>query len=122
MFQSIGKIEHPVKLSEDINGKLLWLMRNSLPYVELFGDILASRSFTYKALPGYLTFFNPMKIDKPDFADTAAFSFRDQTNMKLTRRDGKLWIKASQFEFSDESTAAVVAPGNNKVVIGAGWI
>lgn len=118
MFQSIGKIEHPVKLSEDINGKL-WLMRNSQPYVELFSDILASRSFTYKALPGYLTFFNPMKIDKPDFADTAAFSFRDQTNMKLTRRDGKLWIKASQFEFSDESSAAVVAPGNNKVVIGA---
>jgi len=117
MFQSIGKIKNPVKLFDDVNGKL-WLLRNSLPYVELFRDILALRSYTYKDLPGYLTFFNPMRVVDKKSADTAAFSFRDQFDMRFMSRDGKLWIKASQFEFSDESYAVVLTPGDNRVVIG----
>lgn len=118
IFQSIDEIKNPVKLSADIGGKL-WLLRNTSPFIQACDGLLMCRSYTFKNLPGYLTFFNVMEVENPEYSSITATSFRDQTDMKFFRKDGELRAKSAQFIFSEESCAGTLTVGKNKVTIGA---
>ena len=117
LFQSVKKIDKPQKLFSDINGKL-WLMRNLTPANQLYKENAMVISYTYRDLPGYLSFGNTLRIVSRDHATYAAPMFRDQSEFYLYEIDGTMWARSGIFLFSEAEKAKKIDWGKNSVMIG----
>lgn len=116
LYQKLGAIKKPIRLKENMNGKI-WLLRNASPY--MLGAITPDDSSTFKALPGYVELAGIKRIERNDFASSAATEFRDQTDLLLFSRNGITWVKAGIFLLSTPDGIPKVKSGETVVRIGA---
>ncbi len=120
-FQKLDTSPKPVSLKHDINGKV-WLLRNALPGIELHfkqGNPLLVVSNIYPELPGYVGFSGTIdRIESPDFAGMAATAIRDQDELTLFKKGGKLQAKWGYCLFSNADDIRKINSGVNKVRIG----
>jgi len=116
LYQKLGAIKKPIRLKENMKGKI-WLLRNASPY--MLGAITPDDSSTFKALPGYVELAGIKRIERSDFASSAATEFRDQTDLLLFSRNGKTWAKAGIFLLSTTDGIPNVKSGETVVRIGA---
>ena len=117
IFQSVPEQKAPKKLFADIRNKI-WLIRNLTPSIQLYRETAIMASDTYKELPGYLTFMNPLRVEDDHTATYAAPLFRDQFELEIFDSDGTLWIRSGMFLFSDADNTKVLKNGQNSVMIG----
>ena len=115
-FQLVEAIESPRKMSVEMDGTL-WLVRNASPFT-IFTDSLPVRSSAHQNLSGYVTFSGPKRVVDPDFAEMATTGFRDQSSLRLFRKDGKVRAKVMGSEFSGEDAANSLKEGTTLVAIG----
>lgn len=115
-FQLVEAMESPRKMSVEMDGTL-WLVRNASPFT-IFTDSLPVRSSAPQNLSGYATFSGPKRVVDPDFAEMAATGFRDQSSLRLFRKDGKVRAKVMETEFSGEDAANSLREGTTLVAIG----
>ncbi len=118
VFQLLEATESPREMSVEMDGTL-WLVRNSPAFNSFTSYILAIRSSAPKALPGYVTFASPNRVVDPDFAEMAATGFRDQSSLRLFRKDGEVRARVLQFVFSREDAAKPLKEGTTLVAIGS---
>lgn len=116
VFQQIETMKNPREMSVEMDGTL-WLVRNASPFT-IFTDSLLVRSSVPQNLSGYVNFSGPKRVIDPDFVAMAATGFRDQSSLKLFRRDGKVRAKVMEFEYSGEDAADLLKEGTTLVAIG----
>jgi hypothetical protein len=117
IFQSVPQQQAPKKLFADIKNKV-WLMRNLTPSIQLYRETPMISSDTYKELPGYLTFMDPLRVEDDHTATYAAPMFRDQSELEIYESDGELWIRSGIFLFSEAEKTKILKNGQNTLMIG----
>lgn len=117
IFQSVPQQQAPKKLFADIKNKV-WLMRNLTPSIQLYRETPMISSDTYKELPGYLTFMDPLRVEDDHTATYAAPMFRDQSELEIYESDGELWIRSGIFLFSEAEKTKILKKGQNTLMIG----
>jgi len=117
VFQLLEVTESPQEMSIEMEGTL-WLVRNSPTFYSFTSYFLAIRFSAPDALPGYVTFAGPKRVVDPDFAEIAATGFRDQSHLRLFRKDGEVRAKVLQFVFSREEVAKPLKEGTTLIAIG----
>ncbi len=117
VFQLLEIPENPRKMSVEMDGTL-WLVRNS-PTFSSFTDLLVRRSSAADELPGFFVFDGPKRVVDPDHAEMVSTGFRDQSSLRLFRKDGRTRAKVLQFVYSMEEAAEPLAEGSTLVAIGA---
>ena len=116
-YQRLKELESPKQLSIDMNG-VLWMMRNMLPQAQIMSGMLMGRSSVSPDLPGYVFCFGLQMIEDFGYASIAATAFRDQTALRLFRKDGEIRARSGLFTLSRADEAKELAEGANSVVIG----
>lgn len=116
-FQRLKEPESPKQLSIDMNG-VLWMMRNMRPQAQIMSGMLMGRSSVSPDLPGYVFCFGMQKVEDFGYASIAATAFRDQTALRLFRKDGEIRARSGLFTLSRADEAKELAEGANSVVIG----
>ena len=118
VFQKLESIRRPVTLSAPIQDEL-WLIRNAPPSMEVFEDqTLMVTSHSYKEMPGYVDFDGVRRIERADFAATAATALRDQTDLALVPGDGGTWVRTGNVLRSAARSAPRLDTGSASVTIG----
>ena len=117
IFQSVPQQQAPKKLFADIKNKV-WLMRNLTPSIQLYRETPMISSDTYKELPGYLTFMDPLRVEDDHTATYAAPMFRDQSELEIYESDGELWIRSGIFLFSEAEKTKILKKGQDTLMIG----
>lgn len=117
--QKLKKIDKPVALRADLNGKL-WLMRNTKPFghTRMIGAEVVP-STTLPGLPGYVDFLGVKVVQSPDFAGMPVGNLRDQTELTLISKNGQTWAQISEMLYSPAETAVALGAGSRTVSIGA---
>ena len=77
-----------------------------------------AKSYTYRDLPGYLSFENTLRIDSKEHATYAAPLFRDQSEFSLYESDGVMWVRSGISLYSEAERAKKIHEGKNSVTIG----
>lgn len=116
-FQRLREPESPKQLSIDMNGAL-WMVRNMLPQAQIMNGMLMERSSVSPDLPGYVFCFGLQRVEDLEYASIAATAFRDQTALRLFRKDGEIRAQNGFFTLSRADEAKELAEGANSVVIG----
>lgn len=117
MFQKVSEDKGPKKLLTDMKDKI-WLIRNMTPSFQLYRETAMVASDTYRELPGYLTFMNPLRVEDDHSATYAAPLFRDQSELEIFEKEDNVWIKSGIFLFSDAEKTGSLKSGRNSVMIG----
>ena len=117
MFQKVSEDKGPKKLLTDMKNKI-WLIRNMTPSFQLYRETAMVASDTYRELPGYLTFMNPLRVEDDHSATYAAPLFRDQSELEIFEKEDNVWIKSGIFLFSDAEKTGSLKSGRNSVMIG----
>ncbi|HOI81153.1 MAG TPA: serine hydrolase domain-containing protein [Synergistales bacterium] len=117
VYQMLETAESPLEMSVEMDGTV-WLVRNSPTFNSFTSYYLAIRSSAPKELPGYVTFPTPNRVVDPDYAEIAATGFRDQSSLRLFRKEGEVRAGVLQFVFSREGTAKPLKEGTTLVAIG----
>ena len=107
-MQKVKPIEKPQSLKINMDGKV-WLRRNVSPFESMMAvDSHLTKSFLYKDLPGYVSFWGLKRIDSPEFAGMPFDAIRDQTELTLFEKNGATWAWVSDLLYSPAEGAAAL--------------
>jgi CubicO group peptidase (beta-lactamase class C family) len=115
--QKLQTLDNPLNFETDINGSQ-WLRRNVKPFEGITSAtthiITAS---TINGLSGYIEFFGFKQIDSPNHAGIPSGAVRDQMELMLINKDGKVWAQAYDLLYSPASETTPLQIGANTATI-----